>query len=264
MNNSTLSMNIILCITEGEKADPKILKQLVNEFHLVPRNNVKIVPICLNIYNLYHRMSQKSDDNNFDGNFLDVFSVIQEISKEQPSSLNQDFLQLNRNQVSEIFLFFDYDGHDTLAPEYPDCINNMLNLFNNETENGKLYINYPMVESYKHPLRAGESVDIHPITHYKEYVSSICDCSYNQISKLKKSDWMAIFIEHIKATNYLFNSSYCIPVSYTNSLEMSQVEIYSNQKSKYILSNKVMVLNSFAWFLLEYIGQKLFNEMKEL
>ena len=29
-------------------------------------------------------------------------------------------------------------------------IKQMINFFDNETEHGKLYINYPMIESYKH------------------------------------------------------------------------------------------------------------------
>ena len=57
-----------------------------------------------------------------------------------------DILEVN---VSEIFLFFDYDFQESrlTLEENNRHIGEMLEYFNDETENGKLYINYPMVES---------------------------------------------------------------------------------------------------------------------
>lgn len=50
---------------------------------------------------------------------------------------------------TEIFLFFDYDFQESrlTLEENNRHIGEMLEYFNDETENGKLYINYPMVES---------------------------------------------------------------------------------------------------------------------
>ncbi|SUT98556.1 Uncharacterised protein [Actinobacillus lignieresii] len=119
---------IVLMITEGEKLDIRILKKLKSIF--LPQKEVEIFPICLNIYNLYKKLSE---NDGFGSDFIDVFSVIKEIIQEQPSSNDPEFLKLNRNQISEIFLFFDYDGHDTLASRYPNSIVDMLALFDNET-----------------------------------------------------------------------------------------------------------------------------------
>ena len=51
--------------------------------------------------------------------------------------------------VSEIFLFFDYDFQESrlTLEENNRHIGEMLEYFDDETGNGKLYINYPMVES---------------------------------------------------------------------------------------------------------------------
>ncbi len=47
-----------------------------------------------------------------------------------------------------ILLCFDYDCHD---PFYsPEKLNAMQKLFSDPTDNGKLYLNYPMLESYCH------------------------------------------------------------------------------------------------------------------
>ena len=55
---------------------------------------------------------------------------------------------LSRDDFSEVFLFFDYDVHQTNLGKADDgdVINQMLESFDNETENGKLYISYPMVQ----------------------------------------------------------------------------------------------------------------------
>ena len=56
------------------------------------------------------------------------------------------------SDFSEIFLFFFFYPHSRDIPlnELNNRIIKMLELFDNETENGKLYINYPMIESIRY------------------------------------------------------------------------------------------------------------------
>lgn len=253
--------DIILFLTEGERLDPRILNIIRKEF--LPKQNIKIFPICLNIYNLYQEILQNSND--FEQ--IDIFAVIKEICKKQKSSDNPELQAIRRNQVSSIYLFFDYDGHDTLAPYYPNCLSEMLDFFNNETENGKLYINYPMVESYKHPLNNRvELVDICPQNnHYKNQVSKICNKKYEQVTKMTKLDWLNLFLPHLKSTCHLFYDRFSLTEDYYQIGQMTQDEIYNLQQVKYITKmKKVMVLSSFSWFLLDYFGEKLFCEWKEI
>ena len=75
---------------------------------------------------------------------LDTFNLLKE-----RSLLNKEILnEFNRNDFAEIYLFFDYDGHSTLAND--SKLESMLRFFNEETFVGKLYISYPMVEALKH------------------------------------------------------------------------------------------------------------------
>lgn len=249
--------NIILCITEGERLDPRILNHLKKFFGF---ENVKVFPICLNIYNLYQKLTE---DNSFGSEFIDTFIMIKEISKGQQSSYKEELLLLQRDQISEIFLFFDYDGHDTLVDKYPECLDDMLSLFNNETEHGKLYISYPMIESYKHPIDTTNNIiDIYSNTHYKTFVSEICDKKLNNIAKLSREDWLDISILHIKSTNHLFNNSFDFPNSHSDTIKMTQEEIY-NKQQKYIVNQKISVINAFPWFLLEYLGTTFFQECND-
>lgn len=54
--------------------------------------------------------------------------------------------------ISEIYLFFDYDFHNRnlSLEEINRQVREMLETFNNETEFGRLYIDYPMVESIRY------------------------------------------------------------------------------------------------------------------
>lgn len=254
-------IEIILLITEGEKLDVRLLNQVRKLF--LPKQNIKIFPVCLNIYNLYKKMLKYDD---FGTEFIDIFLVIKEIIQEQDSSNNLEFLKLERNQISEIYLFFDYDGHDTLVEKYPECIDKMFELFDNETENGKLYINYPMVESYKHPISNEVQVlDIKSKTHYKTNVAKICDKKLENINKLEKNEWLKLFLPHLKSTNHLFNQEFLLPKDYHITKKISQHAIYNKQKEHYIDPHKkIMVLSSFSWFLLEYLGEKLFSEWQTI
>ena len=73
----------------------------------------------------------------------DIIEVLRESSKELQKLLEG----LSREDFSEVFLFFDYDAHQTNLgnADGQDALKQMLESFDNETENGKLYVSYPMV-----------------------------------------------------------------------------------------------------------------------
>lgn len=85
----------------------------------------------------------------------------------------------------------------------------MLKHFNNETENGKLYISYPMVEALKDlkkdPKECFEScfVYLNEFTNYKNLVSKK---DFVQIKKYSKDDWNYIIIINIFKANCLINN----------------------------------------------------------
>ena len=55
---------------------------------------------------------------------------------------------MDRESVSQVFLFFDLDIHGLAQSIEQSCeqLDELLNFFDNETENGKLFLSYPMVE----------------------------------------------------------------------------------------------------------------------
>lgn len=61
-----------------------------------------------------------------------------------------------RSDFSQVYLFFDYDSHNNKNQNISDSqIQKMLDFFNEESSDyGKLFINYPMVESIRYSKKS--------------------------------------------------------------------------------------------------------------
>lgn len=132
----------IIFIYEGVKTEENLLNNMVRIF-FSSKTDVSILncPADGNIYMLWTRL--KKDE--FETNVIDVL-------KEMSSTARVRLEGFKASDFSEIYLFFDYDGHnDNIPKEYrkTDILEEMLHTFNNETELGKLYVSYPMIESMK-------------------------------------------------------------------------------------------------------------------
>ena len=92
-----------------------------------------------NIYMLYDDIAKEygSDWTDVD---VDLPFVVSKKNDLDPICYKEDFVN--------IILIFDYERHDTNFSE--DKIVEMQNYFKDPTDSGKLYINYPMIESYQH------------------------------------------------------------------------------------------------------------------
>ena len=124
-----------LFIFEGVRAESKYADSLEQNF-LGKRISVKCV-YDAEIYQLYRRL--KEEEFSFD---------MIELLKER-NEVNATLLKdCTRDSFAYIYLFFDYDAHSSLASD--DKIAEMLSFFDNETENGLLYISYPMLEAIRH------------------------------------------------------------------------------------------------------------------
>lgn len=111
------------------------------------------------IYQLYKVLKEEEPD-------FDLVELLKERNKENAELLRE----YNRDSFAYIYLFFDYDAHSTLASD--DKIEEMLDFFDNETENGLLYISYPMLEAIRH-FNANQHQQI-----YKRNMARTDSCSF--------------------------------------------------------------------------------------
>ncbi len=242
-----MSKKIILCITEGARTERNILNSLSRNY--LNDKNIEIYHFGASIYELYQSLSADED--------LETYRLLQEFVYDR----KKQKLNYPRRQIFAIYLFFDFEGH---AKQAKNIHQEMLQLFDNETENGKLFFSYPMVESYKHPFNYQQVIPINIKGGYKKWVADICDKKLENLRKLTLDDWNSILIQHLINVNDLINETLTLPTNYTDK-DFNQSIIYQNQLKKHIEPNQeILVISPFCLFLLDYLGNPLLEEWKTI
>lgn len=141
----------ILLLVEGAHTDARLMKHLFKMYGLDFR--YEIVSYNTNIYVLYNDMFRNGEPDT-----LDLSQVLKERER------NPDRRKLLDIQYTDILLIFDLDPQDKSFTE--DKILSMMRFFSESSDMGKLYINYPMVESFYHM----KSI---PDPDYDSYIATI-------------------------------------------------------------------------------------------
>lgn len=235
----------ILLVFEGERAEKQIIQNL-NLCEIV-KDDVFLYAFCADIYQFYDKIKSYYFEE-LDEVTYDVFTDLKNLDA------NKNLKEIKRKEISGIYLFFDYDGHSNYAND--DKIAEMLKFFDEETENGKLFISYPMVESIKHIQKIKDfketSVNCRQNINYKSLVSENCKKKYIQINKYDKAIWKELITAHLCKVNYIVNDDYSFPTQI-----YSQLEIFNHQKAKFIdKNNEVSVLSAFPIFIHDYFGNE--------
>jgi hypothetical protein len=230
-------MSRILFVFEGVRTEKKLMTSLKSFF--LTEKEIITCAYGAEIYQLYKKISEDID--------LDTFILL----LENPL-IYESLKDFKRDDFSEIYLFFDYDGHSSLADD--DTLEEMLNIFDEETQAGKLLINYPMVESIKHlsDSLSFQSLKVNAKNNirYKQIVNSECENIYMNFNKYSKEIWICIIESHLKKMNFLATNQYSFPID-----QCSQKIIFSKQRENYINKDStVAVLNAFPIFLFDYYG----------
>lgn len=249
MKNNTRTAIIV----EGTAREPQLLDNLIRIFF--NRHNYTIIqlPVGQNIYMLWEQMKR-------DEFVTDIIEVIREYSELAAEKLEG----LERDDFAEVFLFFDYDGHqDNLSNEHDgrQVLQQMLEMFNDETDNGKLYISYPMVEAMRDYLPGS----CKPLTDclwkndqldtYK--MQSAVNNLHTAIRDYTYMDWCDVLDVFAMRVSCLFG--YEEVISFEKYREhVSPLTIYQ-QQNMYITNGEVFVLSAFPEFLLEYYKKSFWN-----
>ena len=136
---------MILFVFEGK--DDKTYFESIKQLFFPEKPDTFVCTYNSNIYSLYSKLMEHDALN---GAFeVDTVSVLKEILLEKGDETLKD---IREDEVSEIYLFFDYDFQENARTleENNKRLSEMLKFFTDETANGKLYINYPMVESLRY------------------------------------------------------------------------------------------------------------------
>lgn len=243
MKNSTIAM-----IVEGIEYEPSIIESMDKFFFRKSTNSeyIKLVPLPAdqNIYMLWQRF-KKAGEN------ADIIEVIRDSSDKTKEALQG----YSRNDFSEVYMFMDLDKQQNNLPKKfnaSEVVLEMLETFNNETENGKLYISYPMAESigdyYKNMcLPINGKCLVNPYDkRYKEKVKN--SEFYKEIETYTIDDWNNIIRIYMQRLSCLFGSKSILTKEHCK--KITSFDIYQKQESN--AENKIQVLSGFPEFIIDY------------
>lgn len=270
---------MILFVFEGARREPNLFRTV--EYLFFPKNCQSI--ICSygnNIYNLYKQMTQ-TDFNE------DIVAILMEKYRGMEDSPLASVKK--RSDISEVYLFFDYDiqnqnQENSLAlSELNAQLQKMMGYFTDETECGKLYINYPMIESIRYTKEL-------PDADYCSYTIPIEQCGRfkeiaDDFSFYKNLDFISFRwakgsgtlkipserqVEQVRENwKHLVrqNSEKACRIIGRNQggVGASQQMLFEAQLSGFVnKNNSIAVLNSMPLFLKDYFGGVRFQFYKEL
>lgn len=250
---------MMLFVFEGAEREPRIFRTLERLFF---GQGEKIV--CSfenNIYEVYRQLKELGGDG-------DIVSILRENNAQLPTGIKS-------SDFSEIYLFFDYDFQNTnlTLVEMNEQLQEMLEMFDDETDNGKLYVSYPMVESLCYTKEL-------PDEHFVEYAISRSDCMERSFKDLAREfsyygsldfielpdsghhrpgkkevaqvrqNWIWVVQQHVSKSNYMCTGVQCMPAKKET---VSQTRIFTAQCEKYLGDEeRIAILNGFPLFLFEY------------
>lgn len=241
-----------LLIVEG-KREKKILDEVIKEF-LSDSTRILTLPMGGNIYTLKTRLKldertnliEALKDYNFDSAFDDA--------KEQLKDLDSE-------DISDIYLFFDYDLQQVHGDikALDEIASDLLRTYSDEFELGKLYINYPAIESVRDwDKETCDTVSncIVQYENYKDYpyVSSRNDeltniSKYTQLSLWGK--WLENFVMRVSC---LFDSDTMFGYD-EYKRKVTPEEIYKIQSADFLSRKEFFVLSAIPEFLLDYFRE---------
>lgn len=263
---------MILFVFEGKRREVEFFKTI--EYLFFPNTEeIFVYSFENNIYNLYKILTATGEPQ-------DIVSVLRELNA---NKTDNPFTQYNRtSDFSEVYLFFDYDIHnqnidETLSiEELNKRLLELLNFFDNETENGKLYINYPMIESIRYtktlPDKNYDSYEINIcfLENFKRIVNDFSDYgnldfisfrfskktqrliipNEEHINEIKRN-WEFLKIQNVHKANYICTNVSNLPQKKEN---ISPKKIFDAQLKSFVSSKKsVSILNAFPIFLYDYL-----------
>lgn len=239
-------MSKILFIGEGKKTEDQFCELIIEKYFLNRQKDKEFVSYGTNIYALYNEMNNDSG--------LDIIGLLKE------KSTGKDLEKLEQGGFTEVYLIFDFDPHD---PHYnSDKIVQMIEYFDNETENGKLYINYPMFESLKHfetipdPNFNSYSVNKKECSMYKNIIGG--KHIVQNLKKINEEQLRNIVKQNIEKIAELLEIEIC---EYEGYLEkFKPLELLKFQIKELEEFYRIWVINTSILWGIDYFGKEIYNK----
>ena len=235
----------ILVIVEGEGKEVKLFNRLKDLFL---SEDIKITPYKNNLYKLYDYLQEYCDDD-FDD--LDFLLALRE--HEQDENTKKIFDE----DYTDILLIFDFEPQDRDFDIKK--IFYLMKYFDESTENGKLYINYPTVESFYHLSSVKE---VHIDNDFKDRKFSLDEMKKHlykrrvntegtilDIKKMSKEQVENIIFQQVCKANYIMEGKHKVMEDYS---QEKMLVLLDKQNNLLEQDGEAYVLNTCSFFVLEF------------
>ena len=243
-------MGKILFIVEGENDEVKFINRLFSICQDL--KNYEIFSYKTNLHNLANLIAKNGEiTDDFD---IQLFLKSIEKDSDKKEILSQNF--------SDIILVFDFEPQQDV-PHF-DLIRKLALYFNESTENGKIYINYPMMQSYRHfnklPNKEFKDVIItkEDAKNYKEIVGNISN--YTCVEHHSYALFVSLAYHHLLKLHYILNGKFELPPK-DFIYNAKQVDLFDKQLSLLNSNGWIYVINTFMLYLVEYNPTTFYNQV---
>jgi len=170
--------------------------------------------------------------------------------------------KLLSREYSDTILVFDYDPQDHLFSV--EKLERMVDYFDESTDQGKLYVNYPMAESYRDLTTLpyddsylDRSVDLDTLRNkaYKKTVD--LRSAVPQLDECNVLTFNQILVQNIEKASKVTGNEYVASDPLRNYATLSQSLILEAQANLLTEYDIVSVLCTCLWFVIDYGPQQL-------
>nr|WP_315031158.1 hypothetical protein [uncultured Porphyromonas sp.] len=247
---------MILLVFEGKKREPELFTA-IERLGLFKPGRI-ICSFCSDIQSLYKRVKE------LEGGVEGTADMVQLLQRARKDDYDDPIHSVTSDDISEIYLFFDSDLHNSRYPldKQRERLDELLSLLGDEEEYGKLYISYPMIEAVRYTREL-------PDAEFGGYCVSIPDCksfkdradkfsAYSSLDFLipqdegKKEDvrsnWSHLIRQHQSKAQRLCEVS--------GKERLTQRVLFQAQCNKHIIPRgEVAILASMPLFLYDYFSE---------
>lgn len=246
----------ILLVVEGEKAEPELMARLFSVYGIADVDSV--YTYRANVYDLYRRMFEGDEG-------AEDLSLMLTLRERESDPEKRRLLSRN---YSDVILIFDFDPQDHLFSM--EKLAEMVGYFNESTDHGKLYVNYPMVEAHR---------DLIAMPYDDTYLqrtarlSDLRDGSYKELvggrsalPRLEDCDvvvFSQMLLQNIEKASSLIGCNYnkSDPAEHYDAL--SQDAIMRAQERLITEQSVVGVLCTCLWFAIDYGPKRMRQSLKK-
>lgn len=242
----------ILFIVEGDTDEPEFFKQANAVFY----HQYEIE------YYTYNTSIHDLIDALFQGEELDKDIDIRRALRAKEKDPEKK--EILKAKYTDIFLVFDMEPH--YQKQYFSVIEQMLAYYCDSGKMGKLFINYPMMQSYRHINKMPDSGFIHKVAtkeevqEYKKLVGE--ETAYQDVRKYDYRIFMSMCAHHLKKANYILNNSSDL-MEAKEFINMDYVTLFQKQLDQWNRNNCVYVLNTSIFWIFEYEPNLLLRKFKQ-